>query len=89
MCTDPARGRMLSRPGEPTDAPPGSEMKVRVMIERAARREPLFHALDGPYCAHNNSNEPAWQPEPVLDTSDMADISVQESDALALVHARR
>jgi len=40
-----------SRPGalpkEPTDAPPGSEQKIRVMIERAARREQLFHPLDG------------------------------------------
>jgi hypothetical protein len=34
-------------PKEPTDAPPGSEQKIRVMIERAARREQLFHPLDG------------------------------------------
>jgi hypothetical protein len=33
--------------GEPTDAPPGSEEKIRVLIERAARREPLFHPNDG------------------------------------------
>ncbi len=34
-------------PGEPTPAGPGSECKIEVMIERAARREPLFHPLDG------------------------------------------
>ncbi|HEV3257278.1 MAG TPA: hypothetical protein VG013_10390 [Gemmataceae bacterium] len=37
----------LSRPGEPTEAPPGSEVKIRIMTERAARGEPLFHPLDG------------------------------------------
>lgn len=35
-------------PKEPTTAAPGSEEKVRVMIERASRREQLFHPLDGP-----------------------------------------
>lgn len=35
-------------PKEPTTAPPGSEEKIRVMTERAARREQLFHPLDGP-----------------------------------------
>ncbi len=40
-----ARGP-LSAPGQPTNAPPGSERKIRVMIERASRREPLFHPLD-------------------------------------------
>lgn len=34
-------------PGEPTDALPGSEKKIRVMIERADRREQLFHPEDG------------------------------------------
>lgn len=34
-------------PGEPTDAAPGSERKIRVLIERAARHEPLFHPQDG------------------------------------------
>ena len=33
--------------GEPTAAGPGTESKIQVMIERAARREPLFHPLDG------------------------------------------
>lgn len=35
-----------SVPGQPTDAPPGSPRKVRVLMERAARREPLFHPGD-------------------------------------------
>jgi hypothetical protein len=35
------------RPGEPTSAGPGSEHKIRVMIERALRREALFHPRDG------------------------------------------
>jgi hypothetical protein len=36
-----------SLPGEPTDAPPGSELKIRIMTERASRREELFHPQDG------------------------------------------
>jgi hypothetical protein len=36
----------LSRPGEPTDAPPGSPRKIRVLTERASRREALFHPKD-------------------------------------------
>lgn len=50
-------------PGEPTDAPPGSERKIRIMIERAARREPLFHPLDGCRSAlvvATPSQEPWW-----------------------------
>jgi len=34
-------------PGEPTEAVPGSEKKIRVMMERASRREQLFHPEDG------------------------------------------
>jgi hypothetical protein len=34
-------------PAEPTSALPGSEEKVLVMIERAERRESLFHPRDG------------------------------------------
>jgi hypothetical protein len=37
----------ISRQGEPTPASPGSPRKIRVLMERAARREPLFHPLDG------------------------------------------
>ncbi|MFO0878676.1 MAG: hypothetical protein U0840_15145 [Gemmataceae bacterium] len=35
-----------SRPGEPTEAPPGSARKILVLMERASRREPLFHPRD-------------------------------------------
>lgn len=35
-----------SIPGQATDAPPGSPRKVRVLMERAARRESLFHPAD-------------------------------------------
>jgi len=34
-------------PPEPTDAPPGSAEKVRVLIEREARCVGLWHPLDG------------------------------------------
>jgi hypothetical protein len=33
-------------PQQPTTAAPGSEAKVQVMIERASRREALFHPSD-------------------------------------------
>jgi hypothetical protein len=36
----------LSRPGEATDASPGSARKIRVLTERASRRESLFHPQD-------------------------------------------
>lgn len=36
----------FSVPGQATDAPPGTARKVRVLMERAARREPLFHPDD-------------------------------------------
>jgi hypothetical protein len=38
---------MIPSPGEPTVAGPGTERKIQVMLERALRREPLFHPLDG------------------------------------------
>jgi hypothetical protein len=47
MYADPIPLGPLSVPGQPTDASPGSEQKVRIMIERASRREPLFHPRDG------------------------------------------
>lgn len=34
-------------PAEPTDAPAGSEEKIRILAERAARGEALFHPGDG------------------------------------------
>lgn len=36
----------LSRPGESTEAAPGSPAKIRVLTERASRREALFHPQD-------------------------------------------
>jgi hypothetical protein len=48
----------VSLPGEPTDAVPGSEEKIRVLTERASRREELFHPLDG---ARNGSKK-TWPP---------------------------
>jgi hypothetical protein len=35
-------------PVTPTEALPGTEEKIRVMILRAARRQQLFHPMDGP-----------------------------------------
>ena len=34
-------------PGEPTDALPGTEKKIRIMTERVTRHEQLFHPKDG------------------------------------------
>jgi hypothetical protein len=45
MNTSPPRDP-ASRPGEPTEAPPGSATKIRVLTERASRREALFHPQD-------------------------------------------
>jgi hypothetical protein len=39
--------RLVSPSQEPTAALPGSEQKIRVMMERAARRQQLFHPQDG------------------------------------------
>ena len=36
----------LLRPGEATEASPGSPPKIRVLTERASRRESLFHPGD-------------------------------------------
>ncbi len=36
----------LPRPGEPTSYPPGSDGKLAVLAERAARGERLHHPLD-------------------------------------------
>lgn len=36
----------LPERGEPTEAEPGSEWKVRVLAARQARGEPLFHPED-------------------------------------------
>jgi hypothetical protein len=57
-------------PEQPTEALPGTEQKIRVMIERASRREQLFHPLDG--AKRNNHRPPPvvealpW-PEPIAE----------------------
>jgi hypothetical protein len=48
----------VSLPGEPTEAAPGSEEKIRVLTERASRREQLFHPLDG----LKNPSKKSWTP---------------------------
>lgn len=66
MSCEPTRIRSVSLPNEPTDALPGSEEKIRVMIERASRREPLFHPQDGPEAPAGSGrarHDPQW-PEP-------------------------
>ncbi len=40
--------RLGASPEAPTDALPGSEEKIRIMTQRAERRQKLFHPLDGP-----------------------------------------
>jgi hypothetical protein len=40
--------RLGAIPEEPTVALPGSEEKIQVMIQRASRRQRLFHPMDGP-----------------------------------------
>lgn len=58
-----------SLPGEPTDALPGSEQKIRVMTERAARREQLFHPQDGQWRPGHYTWSPpdprAWPPQTI------------------------
>ena len=80
MSAEPLRIASLSRPGEPTDAPPGSELKIRIMIERAGRREPLFHPLDG---AHDglptDAGQPWWHIELADDSSDGPEIFTEEA----------
>jgi hypothetical protein len=56
----------ISRPGEPTPAAPGSPRKIRVLMERAARREPLFHPLDGTRRRVGAPPEPASAPVEVV-----------------------
>jgi hypothetical protein len=55
----------VSQPGEPTSAPPGSAIKIRVLTERAARREALFHPQD---------NLKRLLPNPPLDAEDEDDL---------------
>lgn len=85
MYCEPGTGNALSRPGEPTEATPGSELKVRIMTERAARREPLFHPLDGltpAASAPTPAKEAAWWvADPVAEDSE-ADLVEPDIDAL-------
>jgi hypothetical protein len=46
-------------PQQPTTAAPGSEAKVRVMIERASRREALFHPDDATIAQARPADAPA------------------------------
>jgi hypothetical protein len=54
-----------SRPGEPTTAAPGSATKIRVLMERAARREALFHPDDN--LKRSLPTPPAEAEEPTYD----------------------
>ena len=60
----------LSRLGEPTEASPGSPSKIRVLTERAARRESLFHPGDNLLRQHPM---PLPEPEEAFDP-DMIDM---------------
>jgi hypothetical protein len=81
-------------PKEPTAALPGSEEKVLVMIERAARREQLFHPLDGripatAVAAPSSAQEPAaakqaafvLEPFDLLDFDDDVDFATDLAKA--------
>lgn len=61
----------LSRPGEPTDAAPGSVAKIRVLTERASRREALFHPRDNlkrqPLARENEEPVEEFDLEPELE----------------------
>jgi hypothetical protein len=69
--TQPLR-EPVSRPGEPTSAPPGSPRKIRVLMERAARREPLFHPLDG------------LKRRPRAEPPDASDVAIREGVPIAV-----
>ena len=62
----------LSRLGEPTEASPGSPSKVRVLMERAARRESLFHPGDNLRRQHP---APPAEPEEDAYENDMIDLA--------------
>jgi len=67
----------LALPGEPTEAPPGSELKIRILTERAARGEPLFHPLDGlkragPAPARTVREIPWWPIQPAPSPPEVA-----------------
>jgi hypothetical protein len=50
-------------PQRPTDARPGSEMKIRVLTARAERGELLFHPQDASCLAHGPSPQQGGGPQ--------------------------
>src|SRR5262245_17841287 len=46
-------------PDQPTPAAPGSEAKIMILMERAAKRQALFHPLDSMFAAAEAPTEPA------------------------------
>ncbi len=75
----------ISRPGEPTDAAPGSQRKIRVLTERAARREALFHPQDNLQRRLPNAppeEEPDLSPEVDLDLGPDLDLEAEMDDLM-------
>jgi hypothetical protein len=68
-----------SRQGEPTDAAPGSPRKIRVLMERASRREALFHPKD-----NLKRRLPTAPPEPELESEETAEEQVEADMDLAV-----
>jgi hypothetical protein len=62
----------ISRPGEPTDAAPGSPRKIRVLTERAARREALFHPQD-----NLKRRLPSAPPEPFVEEPEEVEVEAE------------
>lgn len=44
-------------PDEPTDASPGSDAKIMILMERAAKRQSLFHPLDSIFASDQSALE--------------------------------
>jgi hypothetical protein len=42
-------------PEQPTLAPPGSQAKIMILMERAAKRQALFHPLDSIFASDQGS----------------------------------
>jgi hypothetical protein len=68
-------------PQEPTSALPGTEQKILVMMERAARREQLFHPLDGLAVKVDASSPPAELPSlAAVAACELAGVAVTPDD---------
>jgi hypothetical protein len=65
----------ISRPGEPTDAAPGSARKIRVLMERASRREALFHPQDN--LKRRLPNSP---PEPADELPELPELDLEPDE---------